>query len=91
MINANEQNRVFLFLTGIFRVHNQGKSQNYTKYFQVLALEVFTWHERPLDMDEPCLAGKIIAINSRVTLSNHLLFRRFPIFNSHILMGGEFC
>ena len=31
------------------------------KYFQVLALEVFTFDtNRPLDMDEPCLGGKLI-------------------------------
>ena len=60
----------FFSPTGIFRVCNQGKSQNYMKYFQELALEVFTLDtNRPLDMDEPCHAGKvIIAIHSRVTL-----------------------
>ena len=60
----------FFSPTGIFRVCNQGKSQNYMKYFQALALEVFTLDtNRPLDMDEPCHAGKvIIAIHSRVAL-----------------------
>ena len=53
--------RFFFSPTGIFRVRNQRKSQNYMKYFQVLALEVFTLDtNRPLDMDEPCLAGKVI-------------------------------
>ena len=62
--------KFFFSPTGIFRVCNQGKSQNYMKYFQALALEVFTFDtNRPLDMDEPCHAGKvIIAIYSRVTL-----------------------
>ena len=56
--------------TGIFRVHNPGKSQNYMKYFRALALDVFTLDtNRPLDMDELCLAGKvIIAIHYRITL-----------------------
>ena len=60
----------FFSPTCIFRVQNQEKSQNYMKYFQVLALEVFTLDtNRPLDMDEPCLARKvIIAIHSKVTL-----------------------
>ena len=50
----------FFSPTGIFRVHNQGKSQNYIKYFQVLALEVFILDtNRPLDMDEPALREKL--------------------------------
>ena len=70
----------FFSPTGIFRVRNQRKSQNYMKYFQALALEVFILDtNRPLDMDEPCHVGKFIyAIHSRVTL----LFRSFPVFNS---------
>ena len=59
----------FFSLTGIFWVQNQGGPKKYMKYFQVLALEVFTLNtNRPLDMDEPCLAGNVIAIHSRVTL-----------------------
>ena len=66
----------FFSPTGIFTVQNQRKSQHYMKYLQVLARREFVGSRistletnRPLDMDEPCLAGKvIIAIHSRVTL-----------------------
>ena len=60
----------FFSPTGIFMVQSQGKSRHYMKYLQVLALECLHLRQtdRPLDMDEPCLAGKvIIAIHSRVT------------------------
>ena len=62
--------KVFFSPASIFRVHNQGKSQNYMKYFQALALGVFTLDtNRPLDMDEPCIVGKvIITIHYRATL-----------------------
>ena len=62
------------------------------KYFQVLALEVFTLDtNRPLDMDEPCLAGKvIIAIHSRVTYSDVTIyyFEASQYLIVSILMGG---
>ena len=59
----------FFSPTSIFGVQNQGKSQHYMKYFQVLAGMFTLDTNRPLDVDEPCLAGKvIIAIHSRVTL-----------------------
>ena len=62
----------FFSPTDICRVQNQGKSQLYIKYFQVLALECLHLTQTDhliFDMDEPCLVGKvIIAIHSRVTL-----------------------
>ena len=62
----------FFSPTDIFMVQNQGKSQHYNLHeiFAGVGSEMFTLKtNRSLDMDEPCLAGKvIIAIHSRVTL-----------------------
>ena len=60
--------RFFFSTTGIFTVQNQGKSQHYIKYLQVLALECL--HLRQTDhLIWMSPAGKvIIAIHSRVTL-----------------------
>ena len=61
------------------------------KYLQVLALEVFTIDtNRPLDMNEPCLAGKvIIAIHSKVTLLTVYHFEASQYLIVSILMGGH--
>ena len=57
----------FFSPTSIFMVQNQGKLH---EIFAGVGFGMFTLEtNRPLDMDEPCLAGKvIIAIHSRVTL-----------------------
>ena len=45
----------------------------------MLALEVFTLDtNRPLDMDEPCLVGKVIAIHSIVTLMQPFIILKLP-------------
>ena len=75
----------FFSPTGIFRYIIRESH----KITQALALKVFTLDtNRPLDMDEPYLAGKvIIAIYSRVTLQLFII-SKLPSLKVSILMGG---
>ena len=62
--------RVFLFSNWYFYGTKSGKVTTLHEIFAGVGSGMLT-HEtnRPLDMDEPCFAGKvIIAIHSRVTL-----------------------
>ena len=76
--------RVFLFSNWYFYGTKSGKVTTVHEIFAGVGSGMLTLKaNRPLDMDEPCLAGKvIIAIHSRVTLMyNHLLFQSFSVFN----------
>ena len=73
----------FFFPTGIFMVQNQGKSQHYMKYLQVLALECL--HLRQTDhliWMSPALQEKLsLPFSPGLLCCNHLLFRSFSVFN----------
>ena len=74
--------------TGIFGVQNQGKSQHYMKYFQVLALECL--HLTQTDYwiwMSPALQEKLsLPFIPALLLCNHL-FRSFSVFNIQHLNG----
>ena len=60
----------FSFLQQVFLWYKSGKVTTLHEIFAGVGSGMFTLEtNRPLDMDEPCLAGKvIIAIHSRATL-----------------------
>ena len=62
--------RVFLFSNLYFYGTKSGKVTTLHEIFAGVGSGMFTLEtNRPLDIDEPCLAGKVtIAIHSRVTL-----------------------
>ena len=73
----------FFSPTGIFMVQNQGKSQHYMKYLQVLALECL--HLRQTDhliLMGPALQEKLsLPFIPGLLWYNHLLFQSFSVFN----------
>ena len=73
----------FFSPTGIFMVQNQGKSQHYMKYLQMLALECL--HLRQTDhliWMSPALQEKLsLPFIPGLLWCNHLLFPSFSVFN----------